>query len=351
MIMQLLNRTIHIGLLLSLLVLLPDMALAMESSECMGCHGDIDVVGEELAIEALTFDHTAHADLGCHTCHSSITEEHPDKGLTPSKADCSECHDDVSAEYSNSIHAENAVCSDCHNPHQVYGPTAVSGHDMNLQCASCHEQVEMQEIHSEWLPQADLHINMLPCVTCHSASSEYVISLYIIKRNSGEIFGDFELATYDELSKLSDGKPIQQLVDTNADGYISLTELRLFNHDRDKSHLRLQGMMTPEKLSHDFRMQENRWDCSFCHASGPGVMQVSYLSLAESNGGFKRVEVEKGAVLDALYGTPDFYMVGSTRSTALNYIGMMILAGGMVMPIGHGTLRFLTRKNRKDEEK
>ena len=188
MIMQLLNRTIHIGLLLSLLVLLPDMALAMESSECMGCHGDIDVVGEELAIEALTFDHTAHADLGCHTCHSSITEEHPDKGLTPSKADCSECHDDVSAEYSNSIHAENAVCSDCHNPHQVYGPTAVSGHDMNLQCASCHEQVEMQEIHSEWLPQADLHINMLPCVTCHSASSEYVISLYIIKRNSGEIF-------------------------------------------------------------------------------------------------------------------------------------------------------------------
>ena len=80
-------------------------------------------------------------------------------------------------------------------------------------------------------------------------------------------------------------------------------------------------------------------------------MQVSYLSLAESNGGFKRVEVEKGAVLDALYGTPDFYMVGSTRSTALNYIGMMILAGGMVMPIGHGTLRFLTRKNRKDEEK
>jgi uncharacterized membrane protein SpoIIM required for sporulation len=29
---------------------------------------------------------------------------------------------------------------------------------------------------------------------------------------------------------------------------------------------------------------------------------------------------------------------------------MVIIAGGMVMPIGHGTLRFLTRKNRQRKE-
>ncbi len=31
----------------------------------------------------------------------------------------------------------------------------------------------------------------------------------------------------------------------------------------------------------------------------------------------------------------------------MNLLGMAIIAGGMVMPIGHGTLRFLTRKNRQ----
>jgi hypothetical protein len=221
---------------------------------------------------------------------------------------------------------------------------------MNLQCTSCHEQSEVQLRHAKWLPQAELHINNLPCVTCHSASEEYVISLYIIKRQNDTMFGNFELATYEELNKLAGGKPIEQLVDTNADGYISLAELRLFNLDPEKMQLRLQGMMTPERLSHNFLTQDNRWDCSFCHASGPEAMQVSFLSLAESDGGFKRIAVEKGAVLDALYGTPDFYMVGSTRSSALNYVGLVILAGGMVMPIGHGTLRFLTRKNRKHEE-
>jgi len=334
------------------LAFVPGIALAMESSDCMACHEETDEVGEQLVIEALTFDHTAHAELGCHTCHASITEQHPDDGLVPSKASCSECHDDVSEEYGRSIHAENAVCSDCHNPHQVRGATTVSGHDMNLQCASCHERVAMQEKHAVWLPQADLHISMLPCVSCHSASDDYVISLYIIKRQSGTMFGKFELATYDELSRLSDGKPIEQLVDINADGYISLAELRMFNldSDPDKKQLRLQGMMTPERLGHDFQIQDDRWDCSFCHASGPEAMQVSYLSLIESDGGFKRVAVEKGAVLDALYGTPDFYLVGSTRSAALNYAGLVILAGGLVMPFGHGTLRFLTRKNRKHEE-
>lgn len=351
MITQRLNKAIQIGLLLFLLALAPAILLAMDSGDCMDCHSDTDMVGEDLVIEALTFDNTAHAELGCHTCHSSITQEHPDDGLAPSKAKCADCHDDVGEEYNNSLHAENAACGDCHNPHRAKGLTAVSGHDMNMQCFACHEHDAMQSKHTEWLPQADLHISMVPCVSCHSASDDYVISLYIIKRQSGTMFGDFELASYDELNTFSDGKPIQELVDLNADNYISLAELRMFNLDREKKQLRLQGMMTPERLSHDFQIREDRWDCSFCHASGPGAMQVSYLSLAESDGSFKRVTVEKGAVLDALYGTPDFYMVGATRSTALNYMGLVILAGGMVLPFGHGTIRFLTRKNRKDEEK
>jgi len=349
MIKRTINNILRAGLIL-LLSLAPTMAFSMESSDCMTCHGETDMVGEALVIDALGFDHTAHADVGCHTCHATITETHPDDGLTPSKASCSECHDAVDEEYAASGHAENAGCSDCHNPHRALGPTAVSGHDMNLQCSACHELTEMQSMHAEWLPQADLHISMLPCITCHSPVEEFVISLYIIKRQSETLFGQFKLASYDELEALAGNKPIQELVDINADSYISLAELRMFNLDSEKKQLRLQGMMTPEVVHHDFRTQDDRWDCSFCHASGPGAMQVSYLSLVERDGSFRRVAVEKGAVLDALYGTPDFYMVGSTRSKALNYVGLVILAGGMVMPIGHGTLRFLTRKNRKHEE-
>ncbi len=130
--------------LISLFVSIPFAALAFDSSDCQGCHADASVVGEKLVIETLAFDHTAHAELGCQTCHASITDDHPDDGLTPTKASCSECHVDISEEYGGSLHAENAACSDCHNPHRALGPTAVSGHDMNLKCFDCHEHDDMQ---------------------------------------------------------------------------------------------------------------------------------------------------------------------------------------------------------------
>ena len=84
------NKTICIISLLSLLASVP--AWAMDSSECNDCHGDTDAVGEELMINPLTFDNTAHAELGCKSCHPSITDEPPDDGLEPVKASCSQCH-------------------------------------------------------------------------------------------------------------------------------------------------------------------------------------------------------------------------------------------------------------------
>ena len=109
-------------------------------------------------------------------------------------------------------------------------------------------------------------------------------------------------------------------------------------------------MMTPEKITHSFQILDNRRDCTFCHASGPGAMQTSFISLPEKDGTYTQVAVEKGAVLDALYGTPDFYMTGKTRNDGMNKIGLLIIVGGMVMPVGHGFLRFLTRKIRNGKE-
>jgi len=325
------------------------LAVAMESGDCQGCHSDADVVGTGFVVNHTTFDTTAHAGIGCPACHVSVGSGHPDDGLAPSKAVCQDCHTDVGREYATSSHHGKADCNDCHNPHQARGATAVSGHDMNQQCRLCHDTAEVSAQHTIWLPQAELHIAMLPCVSCHTAAKDNVITLYIVKRQNSTAIGGLEPTSYTELQGLAKGKHIESLIDGNEDNYISLTELRLFNLN-SKNPLRLQGMMTPETVTHDFRLLANRRDCSFCHASGPDARQSSFISLPQSDGSYRRMAVERGAVLDALYGTPDFYMVGSTRSKALNYIGAMIIAGGLVVPIGHGTLRFLTRKNRQDEK-
>jgi hypothetical protein len=79
-------------------------------------------------------------------------------------------------------------------------------------------------------------------------------------------------------------------------------------------------------------------------------MQKSFISFPQKNGRYKRLSVEKGAILSILYGTPDFYMLGSTRSTPLNIIGGLIVLAGLSFPVGHGFFRLLTRKNRKEHD-
>lgn len=319
---------------------------------CLSCHSDLKKVGKDHVIDPLKYNHTTHAKIastnfGCRTCHDSITDKHPKDGMSASSTTkCQDCHGDVLMEYSRSVHVKNAACGDCHNPHAVKSAAEVSGHDMNQMCASCHETPKMVEKHSKWLPQADLHIEALPCITCHSGSENYVITMYVVKRENTSRYADFKLASHDELTKLAGGKDIRTLIDTNGDNYISLAELKLFNSNPSHDTLRLQGMMTPEVVTHNFQVLANRWDCSFCHASGPEARQTSYIALPDKDGNFQRAAVEKGAVLDALNGTPDFYMLGSTRNAMLDKIGLLIIAGGLVMPVGHGSLRFLTRKNR-----
>lgn len=344
------KNSVWIILLTLLILVLPSAVLAADNSDCLGCHADVDTVGDKFQINQVSFDTTAHAEIGCKECHASVTDKHPDDGVPPSKAHCQDCHDDISTEYVQSNHHGNATCNDCHNPHTARSATAVSGVDMNRQCEGCHGTLDTVLKHAEWLPQADLHIANLPCISCHTASQDNVITMYIIKRSDSLLSGKQELATYDDLKKQAGNKSIESLIDRNEDNYISLAELRMFNLDSEHKTLRLQGMITPEKVTHDFRTLDNRWDCSFCHASGPGARQTSFVSLVQEDGSYRRIAAEKGAVLDALYGTPDFYMVGATRSKMLDYLGMVIIAGGMVMPIGHGTLRFLTRKNRQHKE-
>ena len=258
------NILIIFGLTLLLFLVGSVPLMALESGDCLGSHSDTAVVGATFVINPSTFDATAHAGIGCPACHASVGSGHPDDGLPPSKAGCQDCHSDIDREYAGSSHHDSAVCNDCHNPHQARGPTAVSGHDMNQQCRLCHDTAGVVTRHTAWLPQPELHIAMLPCVSCHTAARDNVITLYIVKRENGSAIGTLLPTGYSELQELAKGKQIETLIDGNEDNYISLAELRLFNLNM-KNPLRLQGMITPETVTHDFRLLANRRDCSFSH--------------------------------------------------------------------------------------
>ena len=345
-------NTGKIVLFLSVFIFLarPVFAAAPGYNSCISCHGQKDIKsppGVNVFIDPVKFAATTHSIVGCTSCHDRVSAGHPGDGYDPPRAACGDCHSPVFEEYAKSIHASKAGCNNCHNPHEVRLPLFVSGDDINKKCAKCHDTRKTIQSHSTWLPQADLHIDSMPCITCHTSSRDYVIIMSIESRLPGSK-GEFKIATYDELATLAKVEDVTKVMDINNDKRISLTELREFNHQLRGKNMRLWGMMVPETVTHSFQILDNRWDCSFCHASGPKAAQKSFVAFPDKNGGYTRLAVEKGAILDILYGTPDFYMLGSTRSTPLNIIGALIVLAGLSFPVCHGFFRFMTRKNRKE---
>lgn len=348
------TKRICIGWVVGCLLLPVAGAWGMDAQECAECHLDTSIIedgGRYLYIDPVQYERTAHSEEGCTACHISVSDGHPEDGIRPSRALCNSCHDDVSEEYAACDHGANADCTDCHNPHQVKSINAVSGFDMNRMCIECHDPKDVTGTHSVWLPQAQLHIEALPCITCHTGSENYVITFYIEKfeKRSGTIT-NVKLASFEELNAIDPSGKVEHLIDSNADGTINISELKAFNISSRKKDLRLKGMMTPEDASHTYSTLDNRWDCTFCHASGPTAMQKSFVAFPNGQGTYSQITVESGAVLDALYGTPDFYMVGATRNDMLSVVGLLIVGAGLLLPIGHGSLRLLTMKNRKEEE-
>lgn len=322
---------------------------ADKNNTCLTCHKDKELVGAANQINPKAFQHTTHAQIGCKTCHNTVSDTHPKDGKIALTTTCADCHNDIATEYSISKHSLSVTnCSACHNPHTVHKPGEVFALDLNKTCTACHNKDRIAASHAEWLPQTNLHLGSISCVTCHTKSDNYVLSVYVSRRDQKKA-GETRVADYAYLSAKANSDNITKLVDRNQDNYISIEELRKFNTIPANKDLYLKAVLTPIKTTHAFQISDKSWNCTFCHASGPDAAQISRLVLPKKDGTFQQMDIEKGASISALNVIPDFYMMGSSRNNILNMFGAFILVGGMVMPVGHGFFRFLTRKNRKKE--
>ena len=341
------------GVLAAVLIALtaPPDATAMSTADCIACHGDKTIVqqgGGYLYIDPDMYRRLPHGNLACTDCHANISDDHPESNARPPRANCGNCHEQVKTEYSQSVHAKNATCTDCHDPHRVEAFGAASGFNENRTCEKCHAWSDIVEIHSKWLQQPELHLSTLLCVTCHTNSKDYIITFYIARINRGVSMPlHIRPASLKTLSRYQNSVKTSHLIDLNGDGTISLGELRSFIHRAERHGLNLWGMMTPAEPNHSMVVLENRKNCAFCHTTGSRYLQTSFVALPNKIGDYRRIPVQKGAALDTVFGTPDFYIIGITRSKTLSIAGIIIAACGLIMPVVHGTFRIATIRKRR----
>jgi len=176
------------GLAFIILAQLAGNALAIDNSDCFGCHEDKaltkkDAAGKtvNLFVDTAKYAASSHASNACTSCHSDITEvPHPDK-FSAKPVACITCHVKAVQSYSASTHGiarqtgnpQAANCSDCHGKHEIIPARLASSplsHDhLEATCGKCHTQVVevfKDSIHGKALARG---VRDAPtCTDCHS---------------------------------------------------------------------------------------------------------------------------------------------------------------------------------------
>lgn len=344
-----------------------DAALSEADTACLGCHSMEALAktlpnGETLSLHvpAEPYARSVHNVLGCTTCHGDIdTSVHPAQGKDIQSlrqysldraAACRMCHAGAAEHSEGSLHAARVaagdltapVCAGCHGSHAVTPRTAYET------CIRCHSAD--LAAHGEWLPNADRHQETVSCAACHAPAAPRMIDLRLYDQAAGGWAVERQ-----------DARPFQALAAAaDADGNgLDAAELQalLAEVNRDApGPLTLRGRveLREDVLAHRLVAKDSAIRaCDNCHRYGSEPFQNVTVSITGPDGRPLRHPAKAeilGSAL-AVESLPDFYAIGGTRSRFLDLLFLLALAGGIGVPVGHMTVKWLFRKQRARRER
>ncbi|MBM9616471.1 hypothetical protein JWJ90_19580 [Desulfobulbus rhabdoformis] len=348
-------------------------ALALENSECMECHSDETLTKEStdnilqmeltksLYVDEAAFNRSVHNANGitCVDCHADIEELNWDDDLphaaTLQPVQCVMCHEESAVEFKESVHMAmrtkgiTMTCYACHGYHSVKQMASASVSErMDYVCLKCHNPYQSHD----WLPSKEAHFANVDCVVCHSPEAP---------RHTHLRFFDLAGSTYYQTDSLMEkigvkAKDFMATVDTDKDGAVNRDEfddlmLRLkLKNIRTVLHAELVAAI--DASAHGIVKQGAQKECSQCHCSNSSYFKAVNFVFTDPDGGLVHHEVDR-SVLESYY-VSHFYLLGGTRIKLLDKIGLIIVACGALVVLGHITIRVLTvpwrRKHSADSE-
>ena len=135
-------RNVYCRILLFIFFIIPNYffgahALLCKTNEiCLDCHSDSALTGKSSTGEEISFfvsptayKASVHGEMECIECHQDLekVKDFPHNSSLK-KVDCGTCHDDVTKEYQQSLHAyarasgniRIPTCSSCHGVHDIF---------------------------------------------------------------------------------------------------------------------------------------------------------------------------------------------------------------------------------------
>ena len=159
---------------------------AQSDADCLGCHADASLSMERkgktvsLAVNGKAFAASAHAGIGCVSCHEGFDPTELPHARRIKPVNCFSCHEsDAVKSYSHSIHgtpdkegAHAARCVDCHTTHAIRPVSSLEPLQKKAfaesMCSRCHGQVSVRYVQSDHGIALANGVKGAPtCIDCH----------------------------------------------------------------------------------------------------------------------------------------------------------------------------------------
>lgn len=338
-----------------------DSALSEADNACLSCHSSEGLEkklpnGETLSLHVpgVAFAKSVHRTIECAGCHADVDlKNHPAatsdiksvRQYSIERAEtCRQCHDDAFKQHGGSLHAARVregnplapVCTGCHGSHSASPKTAYET------CVNCHAAA--LGAHRKWLPNAELHHEVVSCAACHAPAALRMIDLRL----------------YDGVAKAwvseKEGAPLFEKLarSMDADGNgLDAAELRNLlreiNRDAAASPKTLRGRVELRTGVEAHRLSDKAQAikaCDNCHRYGAEPFQNVTVSITGPDGRPVRYRAQKEILSSAfsVESLPEFYAIGGTRNKLLDVLFVLALLSGVAVPVGHITVKWLFRK-------
>jgi len=143
------------------------------NTACLDCHSDktlskTNTLGKEVSlfVDEARFVGTVHATNTCSSCHSDVSDKHPDDNVPVRSPNCASCHELPAKDYASSIHGVShklgasgaANCWDCHGRHNILSAKRADSPVFKLNlpntCATCHTNTGLTSEYQMKYPEA-----------------------------------------------------------------------------------------------------------------------------------------------------------------------------------------------------
>jgi len=320
------------------------------SEACRKCHAD----KQKAVSESIHFTMISGGDLKapvCTDCHGFHAVGPKATYETLSGVPCKKCHDGIFKKYSQSVHGlakanggghRAPLCSSCHFAHEVKG-TAMTER-IKMACLGCHKAAE--DLHKRWLPNAELHLSMVSCASCHSPKAGKGIYLKLYDQKTGKPF------TEEQIVKLlgTDYQGLSERMNAHGEGIDSeglWNIVKQLNAKGAEAKLTFLGKMelSDGSEAHMLSAKKNAVrECESCHSANSAFFKTVTVAIVKANGDLVRYKARPEVLgsMISLASLRQFYVLGSTRLKILDWIGVLMVFGGMSVPIAHFAIRILT---------